>query len=439
MAEGNIVLVALYDVESMAVRMLHAVLKREEIPVKSIFFKEFNQHGMELWTREEVDTLIAQLKELKPLMVGLSVRSAFLHLAAEITDRVRKELGCLVVLGGSHVSANPRQSMEYADAACVGEGEETLVELVRRLQAGQSIEGIANLWIKKDGQIIEQAPRPLIADLDSLPFTDYLNDDKILINHGKVLPLPGVETQLAHLMITGRGCPYNCTYCCNNTFRTLYQGKGKYVRRRSVENVMAELHWAREHFPNMVHVSFWDDVFSMDLDWMRRFHARYKQEIGLPFFCYCHPKTTSDSMISLLKDAGVVEMVLPEPSIVEHRVVAGPPHEVHDGADPLSVLLRRLEHPGRFRGQGVLPRRVLVEVTLPHVERLTDALRDPCQDVVEHQARGDHRPDLVHDVVAVLVDRARRLGAFPAVLRPCRPPRCHLNDSTLFLPSRLAR
>lgn len=309
MAQGNIVLIAFYDLDSMSVRTLHAVLQRAGYPVHSVFFKSYNSHGLETATEQEIESLIGMVKDLKPAMVGLSVRSSYYHLAAHISARIRKEMDCLLVWGGSHAFADPRGSLNCADAVCVGEGEEAMLELAGRIQAGQPIDGIRNLWLKRDGAIIEQEMRPLIADLDTLPFVEYYSNENMhYTEQGKILPMPGVEERETHWIMTARGCPYSCTYCCNNTLSQLYKGKGKYVRRRSVESVMEELHLAKERFPKLNHVSFWDDVFSIDPRWMEQFYTRYRDEIGIPFFCFCHPKATDDRMIQLLREAGLMKV-----------------------------------------------------------------------------------------------------------------------------------
>jgi radical SAM superfamily enzyme YgiQ (UPF0313 family) len=92
--------------------------------------------------------------------------------------------------------------------------------------------------------------------------------------------------------------------------RDVYAGMGRYVRRRSVAGVMEELHAAKRNFPNLSFVSFEDDVFTFDLKWLREFKERYKAEINRAFFCYCHPQATSEAMIGLLKEAGVVTMTM---------------------------------------------------------------------------------------------------------------------------------
>lgn len=311
MPAGNVVLIAFYDLESFAVRTLHAVLERAGVPVTSIFFKQLNPNNtMDAATEDEIEALLRQLAALEPILVGLSVRSTYYQLAAKVSDRIRKRLNTFVVWGGVHVTISPENCLDHADAICIGEGEGTMLELAQRLAAGRPVDKIQNLWLRRNGATIQNEQRPLIADLDSLPFIDFLNDGKILIDGEYIGPPPPPAQRQNFWTMTSRGCPYSCTYCCNNVLREVYAGKGAYVRRRSVENVMDELLKARRDSPNLKFLSFEDDVFTFDVKWLRAFTPRYKREIGIPFFCYCHPKAVNEEIIALLKEAGAVTMTM---------------------------------------------------------------------------------------------------------------------------------
>lgn len=311
MPAGNVVLIAFYDLDSFAVRTLHAVLARAGVPVTSIFFKQLNANNtMDEAREEEIEALLKELERLEPILVGLSVRSTYYQLAARVSDRIRERVKTFVMWGGVHVTISPENCLDHADAICIGEGEEATLELAAALAGGKPVEQIRNLWLRRNGETIKNEQRPLIADLDSLPFIDFLNEHKILIESETIGPPPAHGERLNYWTMTSRGCPYSCTYCCNNVLRDIYAGKGAYVRRRSVEHVMDELLKARRDFPELKFLSFEDDVFTFDVKWLRAFTPRYKNEIGIPFFCYCHPKAVSDEMISLLKEAGAVSMTM---------------------------------------------------------------------------------------------------------------------------------
>lgn len=311
MKKGNVILIALYDLDSFSIRTLHAVLKEAGFNVNSIFFKRLNPNNtMEPSTSDEINALIKLIKEIEPILVGISVRSTLFKLTSKITEQIKKAVDTLVIWGGVHPTTRPTQSIESTDIVCIGEGEEAVVELATKLSKGEEIDNIQNLWIKKGDKIIRNELRPLIQNLNSIPFPDFSNEDKFLVENGNILPLPHPYRRTSYWIMTSRGCPFSCTYCCNNILRRIYKGKGKYVRRRSVENVIEELVHAKRRFENLTFVGFEDDVFTFDINWIRKFCDQYKKSVNIPFLCYCHPKAADEEIIQLLKDAGVMKMTM---------------------------------------------------------------------------------------------------------------------------------
>ena len=312
MKQSNaIVLISLYDIDSFAIRTLHAVLKKAGFNVNSIFFKRENLNNtMNPPTGDEIKTLTRLVKEFKPLFVGISVRSTLFKLACEITKEIKKEVNTLVVFGGIHSTIRPEQCIRVADIVCIGEGEGPIVELAIKLSKGEKIDNIQSLWVKKEDKIIKNDVHPLIQELDSLPFPDFSNENKFLVEMGRVLPLIDPDLIATYCLMTSRGCPFSCTYCCNNTLRRIFKGKGKYVRRRTVENVIEELVQAKKMFKNLTYIVFFDDVFTFDINWIRKFCEEYKNAVNLPFFFYCHPKATNEEIMPLLKDTGAMNTTM---------------------------------------------------------------------------------------------------------------------------------
>jgi radical SAM superfamily enzyme YgiQ (UPF0313 family) len=105
------------------------------------------------------------------------------------------------------------------------------------------------------------------------------------------------------------GCPFSCTYCCNNILHKLVKEKQYIVRRRSVHNVIEELTQAKKLY-NFSFVEFWDDVFTMDHKWLKIFSNEYKNKINIPFFCYAHASSINEDIIDELHRAGLVRMTL---------------------------------------------------------------------------------------------------------------------------------
>lgn len=162
---------------------------------------------------------------------------AFIERVAEfIKNRFE---GKFHLIGGVHASLNPDAVINGPfDALCIGEGEFPTQELCARLEKGAFPSGIANLWIKsKNGQIEKNDTADFIQDLNIFPFPD------------REMWIPWIiereDDELAVLL--GRGCPYDCAYCSNHALRRI--SHGKYVRIRSIDNILGEISELCENYP----------------------------------------------------------------------------------------------------------------------------------------------------------------------------------------------
>ncbi|MFO0625309.1 MAG: radical SAM protein [Polyangiales bacterium] len=201
-----------------------------------------------------------------------------------------------VVFGGPHVSAVPERAIREPaiDAVVEGEGEGALLDLVNCAEGerfGRS--DIPNVTFK--GLLVPRRNpvRPLIADLDTLPFAE---------KRGFYEAVPSFEREF--YVMSRRGCPYRCSFCEYSTFPAQYPGE-KPVRRRSVANLLRELAGWRAR-GRMRKVFFWDAIFTLDQRWMDEFAERYRAEIGVPFECYTHPQTMTRAMAESLARAGCI-------------------------------------------------------------------------------------------------------------------------------------
>ena len=303
----KVCLISLYSSSAIGLRYLAAVLRDHGFDVSMVFFKEKNiaLDLMQVPTQDEYALLTGLLKEIRPDLIGMSVRSSFFSMACEITRSIHKDMGTPVIWGGTHATVAPDQSIEIADMLCLGEGEQALLELAQRMAAHESISDIQNLWVRENGRLTRNPIRPLFQEINSLPFPDYVNESKYFVE-GETISTqdPGLQAFNLDIM-TSRGCPYSCTYCSNSLFHHLYKGKGRLVRQRSVENVLDELRRHKKIFPHLKRIDFIDEVFSWDREWVEDFVQQYRKDIGLPFHCMQHPNTTDKEVMRMLKDAGL--------------------------------------------------------------------------------------------------------------------------------------
>lgn len=183
-------------------------------------------------------------------IVALAATTNTIMLAYELA-KISKEVlpDAKVVVGGPHPTMEPRRTLEECkqiDYCVISEAEETMLELAQK-KKDEEILGIS--YRNKDGKIIVNQSRPLIQDLDKLPFParDLLPLEKYWT--------PGVRRYPYAIMMTSRGCPYSCTFCSN--FRT----QGKQFRARTPENVLAEIdHLVKDY--GIKEINIIDDNFT---------------------------------------------------------------------------------------------------------------------------------------------------------------------------------
>lgn len=280
----------------MGIASLSAYLNKNghETAIYDTTRKEFST------TKEELNEKILQFN---PGLIAVSCISADFHLALQIADFIKRHHKIDIVFGGVHATIDPENviSNPNIDMICIGEGEIALLELVNKMESGREYFDTLNFWFKKHDIIIKNPVRPLIEELDSLPFPDReLFDEKhVLVDDGISLTIP---------FIAGRGCPFNCPYCINSTLKEMYRGKGRYVRLKTVEYLIAEIKEVLNKYTpaKPTKISFFDDTFTLNKKWMNEFCEIYRKEIGFPFTCLTRVDTISEEVLLLLKKAGCV-------------------------------------------------------------------------------------------------------------------------------------
>lgn len=253
-------------------------------------------HRVHLFIVPEEPRLLSLIEEIAPDFVGFSIVSAERLWALDTAKRVKAAIKTRAVFGGIDATLCP-EIIEHdpVDVVCRGEGEYPLLELLDAYERTGALDtSIDNLWVKSDGQIARNPLRPLIADLDQLPAVDrglYYDRYRFLATYPN-----------KRFMI-GRGCPFNCSYCCNNALRQLYNGKGGYVRRHSVARVIDELDRARRAY-TLRTVDFIDDDFISNKAWLRAFLQEYARVIRLPYSCLVRIDLLDEEIAEMLQATG---------------------------------------------------------------------------------------------------------------------------------------
>lgn len=262
--------------------------------------------------RNQVDTTIfdttfsskadfrAYLLEHKPRFIGIYVNLMTKLNVLETIAFLRSEPSlkdCYVILGGPEVRAHRDKFLKAgADVIVLGEGEETMLDVVMTLGNSLSpfldqVQGIA--YMSARGEVVETAERPLVKDLDRLPMPDregidlqpYLDTWKK--HHG------AASTSIS----TMRGCPYTCRWCSRAVYGLSY-------RRRSPAKVVDEIVWMQERYDVD---SFWfvDDVFTVSHKWLGQFAEELKnRDVTVRYECITRADRMNEDVAQVLAETG---------------------------------------------------------------------------------------------------------------------------------------
>jgi radical SAM superfamily enzyme YgiQ (UPF0313 family) len=235
------------------------------------------------------------LRQERPQVLGVSVFTFNRHEAMRLAALARAaNPGCLIVAGGPHATHLPQhllQSYPQLDLVVRGEGEETMLELVRALRDGtSSLSGIPGLTCRSSispAGLLDTPDRPVVMDLDRLP---HPAQDPVMVG---VDPVTQFE-----FVITSRGCPAACTFCSSPEF----WGRG--LRFRSASNMVDEVRLLRERH-GVVYVSVRDDTFTVNkkrvIDFCR---TLLDQKIDLLWDCQSRVNAVDEERLVWMRRAG---------------------------------------------------------------------------------------------------------------------------------------
>jgi len=251
---------------------------------------------LEVEKKQDINQINSFIDSIQPQIVGLSVNSHQYFYAAEIAERIKKEFDIPLFLGGVHSTIRPDEVIQEKsfDGICIGEAEDVFLELVKRIEKQQDYTDINNFWFRRGNEIIKNEIAPLNEDLDQLPFPDYSIFEYFKQNQDK---------EISPRLIFSRGCPFNCTYCCNHVLKRIYANKGKYLRFISAERAIEQIRLIKENY-NFRHFKIDDDTFSLNKDWVLEFCDKYSKEFKMSFECNVRIGAVDKETLMAFKKAG---------------------------------------------------------------------------------------------------------------------------------------
>lgn len=272
--------------ESLGIMYLSSYLKAHGHRVNLSLLSEYKR----------IDGLLGFIKDTGPDLIAFSVMTPQVNTFRSITKIIKENTHCRIIWGGPHCIFMPENVLENEDAdiICTGEGEEALLTLMNRLDAQEDYSDIPSLWLKKGDGWIKNDIGCLESNLDKYPFPDRE------LYYGKY---PLLRNFTVKRLITQRGCPYQCSYCFEPMFKDLYRGKGRLIRRHSVNYVIGEIKEIIRRYPTRT-IHFSDDTFNFNRGWVMDFLSEYKENINLPFTCNISVLNIDEGVVKKFKSSG---------------------------------------------------------------------------------------------------------------------------------------
>ena len=238
------------------------------------------------------EELLERAVAFNPDLVAMGSLTNLWPFTSKMAQKLKDRLGVPILVGGHHAQALPDYVIDHPaiDIVCNGEGEIAILELVERMARGESIHDIPTLWVKDGAVVHRNELGPLENDLDRLPFPEK----QLWWEYGCF------KDNLE--VFTGRGCPFKCTFCNIHYQREIFDGKGDFLRKRSIANVITELKQNLVKY-DVEFVSIHDDNFTTNPHWVEEFCEAYRKEVNLPWYCFGYPTTIKPKLVKAMKAA----------------------------------------------------------------------------------------------------------------------------------------
>ncbi len=269
--------------EQQSVMYLSAALKQRGHETSLIF------NPTDPYNRNKI---VDELKAEQPDYIALSFMSGMKEHYISLARHIKEHMDTPIVVGGPAPTYDQRVSQNLGpfDASCTGEGDHAFCEFVENYGVGKLSQNFVQMM---DGELKSGGLMDLIWPLDQLPFPDR----EIQYKKDPFLKSVGVK-----MFMSGRGCPYMCTYCFNHAFNKMYAGKGRVIRHKSVDYFIEEIAQVQKDY-GLESIIFEDDIFILQKEWLAEFAEKYPRKINLPYLCYIRPNLVTKEIARHLKDS----------------------------------------------------------------------------------------------------------------------------------------
>lgn len=247
-----------------------------------------------LYNRLTIPQIIKKAKEIDPDVIGVTLNLYFIRGGYVLADELKKSFSVPLVAGGPHPKVLPFEVINRGfDIVCDGEGEETFLDILEFVKGNKPLSAIPGILYRgKDDEIIKNPARPLIEDLDNLPFADR----SLFPLENYFLPKILKEKRFYFQVFSSRGCPFQCTFCAVSTRK---------IRVRSPQNVCDEVEQLVRSY-GINYIQFMDDLFTSNRQWLHNFFSELKKrELRIKWDCESRVNCVNEELLEKMKQVGL--------------------------------------------------------------------------------------------------------------------------------------
>lgn len=246
-----------------------------------------------------IEKTVDMILSYDPYCVGVTSTTLSIATISIIAELLKKTNPSIkIIVGGPHITAVPKETMEKfpgIDIGVIGEGEETIVELMKALRDNTDLERIAGIIFRKNGRPFITEARERIRDLDKISFPawdmlpDFPEGYKSAAYKAKRSPCAGI--------VTSRGCPGKCIFCDRSVFGNVY-------RRMSAERILEQFVLLRERY-GVKDILIYDDAFTTSKDNVSRFcKLLIAKRLDVVWSCVARVDFIDNELLTFMKKSG---------------------------------------------------------------------------------------------------------------------------------------